>query len=61
MTKKQLRKLAERIAANERIIQANADPSAVTKAQDTIISLSSQLDIEDLLALDDLLQKMLEK
>lgn len=61
MTKKQLRKLAERIAANERIIQANADPSAVTKAQDAIISLSSQLDIMDLFALDDLLQEMLKK
>jgi hypothetical protein len=61
MTKKQLRNLAERIAANERIIQANADPSAVTKAQDAIISLSSQLDIMDLLALDDLLQEMLKK
>lgn len=61
MTKKQLRKLAERIAANERIIQAGTDLNAVTKAQDTIIFLSSQLDIEDLLALDDLLQEMLKK
>lgn len=61
MTKKQLTKLAEQIAANERVIQTSNDPDAVTKAQDTIIFLSSQLDIEDLLLLDEILQKTLKK
>jgi len=61
MTHKQLRKIANEIARNEKIIQENIDEDAVTKAQDEIISLSSQLDIFDLLYLDELLQEMLKK
>ncbi len=60
MTHKQLKKLATKIAKNEKIIQENIDKDAVTKAQDEIISLSSQLDIIDLLFLDEMLQDMLK-
>ena len=60
MTHKQLKKLATKIAKNEKIIQENIDKDAVTKAQDEIISLSSQLDIMDLLFLDEMLQDMLK-
>ena len=59
MTQKQLKSLATKIAVNEKIIQTSKDPSAVTKAQDAIYFLSSQLDIEDMLALDDIIQEIL--
>lgn len=61
MTHKKLKKLAIRIANNERIIQENKDKDLVTKAQDEIIFLSSQLDLDDLLYLDELLQDILKK
>ena len=61
MTHKKLKKLAVQIANNERIIQENKDKDLVTKAQDEIIFLSSQLDLDDLLYLDELLQDMLKK
>lgn len=61
MTHKELNKLANKIADCERIIQENKDQNAVTKAQDEIILLSSQLDIMDLLYLDDILQEILKK
>lgn len=61
MTHKQLKKLAVKMADCERMIQKNSDKDLVTKAQDEIIFLSSQLDLEDLFYLDELLQDMLTK
>lgn len=61
MTHKQLKKLATKIANAEKIIQENTNQDLVTKAQDEIILLSSQLGLEDMLYLDDLLRKKLKK
>ena len=61
MTHKQLKKLATKIVNAEKIIQENANQDLVTKAQDEIILLSSQLGLEDMLYLDDLLRKKLKK
>ena len=61
MTKRELRKLAKRIADLERVIQANKNQEKVTKAQRKIYNLSSKIsDTEDMFLLDELIQQELE-
>ena len=61
MTKRELRKLAKRIADLEKVIQANENQEKVTKAQRKIYNLSSKInDPEDMFLLDELIQQELE-
>ena len=61
MTKRELRKLAKRIADLEKVIQANENQEKVTKAQKKIYNLSSKIsDPEDMFLLDELIQQELE-
>ena len=60
MTKRQLKKLAQKIAELEKIIQTSNDKEQVLKAQKKITSLSMNLENEDLWCLDELIQEQLE-
>ena len=61
MTKRELKKLAQKIAKLERIIQANEDQEQVKKAQRKINSLCSQVHSdEEMWYLDELIQEELE-
>ena len=57
------KKVAKRMAALERIIEANADQDAVKAAKDEIISLTAKysLGLEDMLEIDDMVQSILNK
>ena len=60
MTKRQLTKLAQRIAKLEKIIQTSDDKERVLKAQKKITSLSTGLETDELWYLDELIQEQLE-
>lgn len=60
MTNRQLRKLAQRIAELEKIIQINKNQEVVKKAQRKIISLCTNLETDELWYLDELIQEILE-
>jgi hypothetical protein len=57
------KKVAKRMAALEKIIEANADQDAVKAAKDEIISLTAKysLGLEDMLEIDDMVQSILNK
>ena len=57
MKKKELKKLASTILSLEQIIEANEDPFKVKEAKEKIISLSGRIDPEDMIAIDELIQK----
>ena len=61
MKKKELKKLAKSIAEAEYIIQKSDDKNAISKAQKTILDLTSRvaMDLEDMTIVDDLVQEML--
>ena len=61
MKKKELKKLAKSIAEAEYIIQTSDDKNAISKAQKTILDLTSRvaMDLEDMTIVDDLVQEML--
>ena len=62
MTKKQLKNLALKIVDCEKIIQANENEELVEKAKDDIINLSRKVvKLEDMIAIDDLIMRILEK
>ena len=63
MTKKQLKQLAKKLADYEYTIQTSNDPYKVNEAKDRISQLteSSELEIEDMVALDDMIQKILSE
>lgn len=63
MTKKQLKQLAKKLADYELIIQTSSDPYKVNDAKDRIAQLteSSDLEIEDMVKLDDMIQAMLSE
>lgn len=62
MKRKELKKLAQRLAELEMIIEHSDDHEARLKAQNEVLDISSRVvDIEDMLALDELTQKILEK
>lgn len=60
MKKKELQRLANKIANAEKIIQANNNEEEVTRAKQEIISLSSRIDPFDLDALDEMIQELLK-
>ena len=62
MKKKELKNLAKKIADAEYIIQNSDDANAVAKAQDAILELSGKVSsVEDMLALDELVQEILNE
>lgn len=62
MKKKELKNLAKKIADAEFIIQNSTDKKEVTKAQQDIMELSGKVNsVEDMLALDELVQEILEQ
>ena len=63
MTKKQLKQLAKKLADYEFIIQTSDDQYKVNDAKDRIAQLteSSDLEIEDMVKLDDMIQAMLSE
>lgn len=62
MKKKELKNLAKKIADAEFIVQNSTDKKAVTKAQQDIMELSGKVNsVEDMLALDELVQEILEQ
>lgn len=63
MTKKQLKQLAKKLADYEFIIQTSSDPYKVNDAKDRIAQLteSSDLELEDMVKLDDMIQAMLSE
>ena len=61
MTKRELKKLAQKIAKLEKIIQENKDEESVSQAQKKINSLSKQIKSpEDMWHLDELILEELE-
>lgn len=61
MTKRELKKLAQKIAKLEKIIQENKDEESVSQAQKKINSLSKQIKSpEDIWYLDELILEELE-
>ena len=62
MKEKDLKNLAEKIAKAELIIQNSDDESVIENAQKLILKLTSQItSIEDMLLLDEKIQKILKK
>ena len=62
MKEKDLKNLAEKIAKAELIIQNSNDESVIENAQKLILKLTSQItSIEDMLLLDEKIQKFLKK
>lgn len=63
MTKKQLKQLAKKIANYEFTIQTSNDPYKVNEAKDRIAQLteSSDLDLEEMVSLDDMIQNILSE
>lgn len=60
MKRKELKRLAEKIANCEYIIQTSSDKGAIRRAQDDILTLSGQVDsLEDITAIDELIQDIL--
>ena len=60
MKRKELKRLAEKIAKCEYIIQTSSDQGAIRRAQDDILTLSGQVDsLEDITAIDELIQDIL--
>jgi len=57
------RKLARRIAAAERIIQNSRNKESIESAEEEIINLTSKynLSLEDMMDIDDMVQKILKK
>lgn len=63
MTKKQLKQLAKKIANYEFTIQTSNDPYKINEAKDRITQLteSSDLDLEEMVSLDDMIQNILSE
>lgn len=63
MKKKELMKLARRIAKAENIIQISSDEAEIEKAKDEIMNISHNyaIDFEDMMLLDEAVQDILSK
>lgn len=62
MKPKELKRLAQRIASLELIIEQNEDHEKVRKAQNEIMELSGRIkNPDDLFQIDELVQEILEK
>jgi len=59
MKKKELQKLANKIIALEKIIDANEDPQQVKEAKRKIIDLSGRIDPEDMIRIDEIIQEQM--
>lgn len=60
MRTKERKKLAQKIAACELIIERSTDTNEIKRAQDQIIALSGCVDnIEDMMAIDELVQDII--
>jgi len=57
------KKIARRIAAAERIIQNGRNKESIESAEEEIINLTSKynLSLEDMMDIDDMVQKILKK
>lgn len=60
MKQKELKKLAQKIAKAESIIQSSADPKEISKAQNEIMELTGHVTFSDLDSLDEMVQQFLE-
>ena len=62
MKKKELKRLAERLAALEIIIQENTDSATVKQAKNEIMELSGKIiDPEEMFEIDEIIQSILAK
>lgn len=62
MKKKEQKALAQKIAKYELIVQTSDDKKQVRDAQDKIIELSGKVEtLDDIAAIDELVQEILEK
>lgn len=61
MKKKEIKKLAERIAKLEAIIEANENHAEVLRAKDEIMSISGSLTPMDMMVVDELVQDILNE
>lgn len=62
MKKKELKNLAQKIAAAERVIQNSNDKNEIYNAEQEIMRLSGSISsITDMMALDEMIQTILEK
>lgn len=63
MTKKELKALAKKVAKLEYTIQTSSDKSIVNSAKDEMMKLteSADLELDDMLALDELVQKFMNE
>ena len=62
MKKKELKALAQQIAKYEKIVQTSSNKNEVRDAQMKIMNLSESVNsLEDMMALDEIIQDMLEK
>lgn len=62
MKHKELKNLAKKIAKAEKTLQENTDPIIIEEAEREIINLSGRVNrLEDIMILDELIQKILEK
>lgn len=62
MTKKQMKQLATKIAKLETIIQTSKDEDEIREAKDKMIQIneSSELDLNDMLKLDEMVTDLLK-
>ena len=61
MKRKELEKLAQKIAKAESIIQSSSDAKEISKAQQEIMELTRHVTFADLDSLDEMVQKYLEQ
>lgn len=62
MKRKELRNIATKIAKCEQIIRSGEDKNAAKRAEDEIMKLSAGVaDLDDLVAIDELVMEILEK
>lgn len=61
MKQKELKNLAKQIANAERVIQISDDSEAISKAQNTILSMSKKkMTVEEMMIVDELVQEILQ-
>ena len=62
MKRKELKRLAEKIAKAELVIQTSDDPKVIKRAEQEIMELSGNVDsLDDMTAIDELVQEILSK
>lgn len=62
MKKKELKRIAEKLAKAEYIVQTSDDPKAVKRAQQDIMDLCGDVhDLDDIAKVDELVQEILSK